>query len=712
MDSTRARAIRAIRAAAAVLALAAPAAAQAPAGGEFRANTFTSNRQFQSRTAMEPDGDFVVVWTSYGQDGSFSAVFGQRFAASGAPRGAEFRVNAYTTGLQMEPDVAVGSLGDFVVVWSSPQDGSLYGIVGRRFDAAGGGLGNEFLVNTFTTGVQRDPRVGRAADGRFVVSWVSPGIDGSSYGIAARRFDASGNAVGGEFVVNAYTTGSPTFADLAVEANGGFVAVWEDGNGRDGDGLGIFGQRYDASGNRLGSDFLVNSYTSFFQFSPSVSASPAGGFVVAWTGEREDGSFMGAIGRRFDAAGNAVGGDFVANTYTTNNQREAEVAHDARGNFVVTWTTYDGGSYGTAAQRFDAAGVRRGAEFRVNTYTTAAQIATSAASDAVGNFVVTWTSTGQDGSLDGVLGQRFGGLLPAALAVDGAGNGVLEPGENVGVTPAWRNVNGAAQIFTGALSDLTGPAGATYTITDAFADYLIVSNGATQVCADCYAVSVSNPPTRPVLHWDAEALETIVPDAQGQQKRWVLHVGGSFTDVPGGNPFNRFIETLLHRGVTSGCSPTAYCPASSTTREQMAVFVLVAREGSGYVPPACATPMFNDVPATSPFCRWIEELARRTVVGGCGGGNYCPDNPVTREQMAVFVLRALDAAIDPPPCAPPNLFSDVPETSPFCRWIEELALRGVVGGCGSGRYCPTAAVTREQIGVFLSATFGLTLYGL
>jgi hypothetical protein len=143
----------------------------------------------------------------------------------------------------------------------------------------------------------------------------------------------------------------------------------------------------------------------------------------------------------------------------------------------------------------------------------------------------------------------------------------------------------------------------------------------------------------------------------------------------------------------------------------MAVFVLVAKEGSGFTPPACTTPVFNDVPAASPFCRFIEELFRRGVVNGCGGGNYCPTSPVTREQMAVFVLRTLDPALNPPNCTTP-VFGDVPASSPFCRWIEELVRRGVVVGCGGGNYCPADPVTREQMAVFLTATFGLTLYGL
>jgi hypothetical protein len=108
----------------------------------------------------------------------------------------------------------------------------------------------------------------------------------------------------------------------------------------------------------------------------------------------------------------------------------------------------------------------------------------------------------------------------------------------------------------------------------------------------------------------------------------------------------------------------------------------------------------------------VEELARRGVTGGCGGGNYCPAAAVPREQMPVFVLRTLDPALSPPACVPGSeLFADVPASSPFCKWIEELARRGVVTGCGAGNYCPAAPVTREQMAVFLSVPFGLTLYG-
>src|SRR5688572_15486293 len=258
------------------------------------------------------------------------------------------------------------------------------------------------------------------------------------------------------------------------------------------------------------------------------------------------------------------------------------------------------------------------------------------------------------------------------------------------------------------MTNFTGPAGPTYTIADGTGGYGNINAGATAPCTDCYSLGITSG-ARPVQHWDTTVLETVTPTSA--TKNWTLHIGDSFTDVPDSNPFYRFVEIIFHKGITGGCAANAFCPANSTSREQMSVFVLIAKEGAGYTPPACTTPIFDDVPASSPFCRFIEELSRRGVASGCGGNNFCPQNPVTRAQMAVFVLRTLDPALNPPACTTP-VFNDVPASDPFCRWFEELARRGVVSGCGGGAYCPNNSVTREQMGVFLAATFGLTLYGL
>src|SRR6185295_5092244 len=114
-------------------------AAGVPQGAEFRVNSYTTSTQYRPAVASSPEGDFVVVWASFGyQDGSLWGVFGQRFNAAGVPQGAEFQINSYTTGLQLRPAVASDATGNFVAVWSSlGEDGSSFGVFGQRFNASG-----------------------------------------------------------------------------------------------------------------------------------------------------------------------------------------------------------------------------------------------------------------------------------------------------------------------------------------------------------------------------------------------------------------------------------------------------------------------------------------------------------------------------------------------------------------------------------------------
>jgi S-layer family protein len=180
-----------------------------------------------------------------------------------------------------------------------------------------------------------------------------------------------------------------------------------------------------------------------------------------------------------------------------------------------------------------------------------------------------------------------------------------------------------------------------------------------------------------------------------------------FQDVPLSHPLWRYAHSLYNAGVTSGCGASAYCPDASVTRDQMSVFLLRAKDGSAYLPSACTTAPFGDVPVSSPFCRWIRELVARGVTSGCGGGNYCPTAAVTRAQMSVFLLVTLEGPAYQPPACTTAPFTDVPAGDPFCRWIRELVSRGITAGCGGGNYCPGAAVTRGQMAVFLPTTFGL-----
>ncbi len=124
---------------------------------------------------------------------------------------------------------------------------------------------------------------------------------------------------------------------------------------------------------------------------------------------------------------------------------------------------------------------------------------------------------------------------------------------------------------------------------------------------------------------------------------------GIFSDVAASDPFARWIEQLYHEGISGGCntSPLRYCPSAAVTRAQMAVFLLVAKHGTGYVPPP-ATGIFADVPASNGFARWIEELFHEGITAGCGNGDYCPNNPNTRGQMAVFLTTTFALALDGP----------------------------------------------------------------
>jgi hypothetical protein len=685
--------------------------AQVKAAGEFRVNTYTTSHQRYPSVAVDGAGNFVVVWAG-AQDGSGFGVFAQRYDAAGVPLGAEFRVNTYTTNDQDHPAVAADPLGNFVVVWASVgPDGGGTGIFGQRYDAAGAPRGGEFRVNTYTMNDQDSPAVAVDSQGRFVVVWQSTGQEGPNLGVVGQRYDAGGTPLGGEFRVNSYTTTNQNQPAVATDPQGGFVVVWT--SFQDGDLLGVFGQRHDTAGTRLGAEFRVNTYTGLNQDAPAVAVSPGGDFVVIWVSSIQDGFGYGIFGQRYDATGTPRASEFRVNTTTVGDQAAPAVAVDGLGNFVVVWRSYaqDGSSNGIFGQRYDAAGGLLGIEFQVNTYTTGSQYAPAVAMETHGNFVVVWTSYTQDGFDSGIFGQRYGGLFPAALTVDPGGNGVLEPEETVSVVPAWRNVSGGTLPFTGAASDLTGPAGATYLLTDSAADYGAAPTGVTRACTECYAVVVSRPATRPALHWDVTVRETIGPPTLGQTKIWTLHVGDSFGDVPTSHPFYRFVETLLHVGVTAGCTATTYCPDGVTTREQMAVFLLRAREGGGYAPPPCTTAPFPDVPCSSPFAAWVQELVARGITSGCGGGLYCPTSPVTREQMAVFLLKSsLGTSFTPPPCTT-AAFADVPCTSPFAPWVQELVARAITAGCGGGLYCPSAPVTRGQMTVFLTKTFALSLYG-
>jgi hypothetical protein len=184
----------------------------------------------------------------------------------------------------------------------------------------------------------------------------------------------------------------------------------------------------------------------------------------------------------------------------------------------------------------------------------------------------------------------------------------------------------------------------------------------------------------------------------------------AFNDVAQGAFADAFIHGIAGAGVSFGCGSGNFCPTNNMTRRLMAVWLLRARFGAEYNPPA-ATGIFQDVPPESFAADYVEDLFRRGITGGCSTSPllYCPDQDVTRQEMSVFLLRTLeDPSFVPPPCATP-VFTDVPANSPFCPFVEELFRRGITAGCNAtpAQFCPGGTTTRAQMSVFVSTTFDI-----
>ncbi|HWM95212.1 MAG TPA: hypothetical protein VN493_30945 [Thermoanaerobaculia bacterium] len=263
-------------------------------GSEFQVNTFTTGHQGHPAVAAIPNGNFVIVWQSDGSNGtdqSATSIQAQRFNASGTPLGSEFQVNTHTPGSQMLPTAAAES-GGFVVAWQSSVSASNQdsNIRARRFDESGNPLGDDFQVNTFMTGSQSSPDlvIGTAND--FFVVWKSgelllPGPDGAHSSIQGRRYDASGTPLGDEFQINTQhleDQGDPT---IARDVDGDCVVLWFD-RIEPGDTAflpgGVRGQRFNADGSRRGTEFRVNTTIPSAQDTPDVAIGPGGDFLAVW----------------------------------------------------------------------------------------------------------------------------------------------------------------------------------------------------------------------------------------------------------------------------------------------------------------------------------------------------------------------------------------------------------------------------------------------
>jgi hypothetical protein len=384
-------------------------------GSEFLVNTTTLNNQRHSAVTALADGRFVVTWTDgsrTGGDTSDAAIRGQIFTASGAKIGGEFLVNTTTTNTQYSSAVTALADGRFAVTWSdiSESGGDTNGMAVRCqiFTSEGVKSGGEFLVNTTTTSTQYENVVAPLLDGRFVVTWTDGSAsagDTSGKAIRGQIFTSAGVKSGVEFLVNTTATNNQYESAITALADGRFLVTWTDLSlsGSDVTGSAIRGQIFTASGTKSGAEFLVNTTTSNDQSASAVTALDGGGFVVTWSDLSQSGgdtSFYAVRGQIFTSAGVKSGAEFRVNTSTLNSQEASSVTALADGRFVVTWTdgsTSGGDTSSTAirGQIFTSSGIKSGAEFLVNTTTSGTQTESAVSALADGRFIVTWS----DGSV-------------------------------------------------------------------------------------------------------------------------------------------------------------------------------------------------------------------------------------------------------------------------------------------------------------------------
>jgi Ca2+-binding RTX toxin-like protein len=374
---------------------------------ELQVNTTTIGNQSNSKVAIDQNGNFVISWTSFDQNG-VGGIYAQRYNIDGQRQGSEFLVNSTITATnQSIPTVAMDATGNFIISWTSFDEfGNSNGVYAKRYNSSGGAQGSEFQVDTNSNNFLLNPTVVMNGNGNFVISWTQFDVTGSNgFETYARLYDNTGVAANSEFKVNTTHADAQYSPTVAIAPNGSFVISWSSNlqdnipaNADDQSDSGVYAQRYNSNGVPQGVEFKVNTQTVNDQSFSTIAIDQNGNFVIAWQSENQDGSDYGIYAQRYNSAGVAQGSEFRVNTQTANEQSAPKIAMDTTGNFVISWQSnlQDGSGYGVYAQRYNSAGVAQGGEFKVNTQTTNDQSIPTVAMNGKGDFVVSWTSYGQD----------------------------------------------------------------------------------------------------------------------------------------------------------------------------------------------------------------------------------------------------------------------------------------------------------------------------
>ncbi len=325
-----------------------------PLGEEFVVNSYTSGAQRNPSVVFRSGGDALVTWEGQGSGHSFG-IWGRTINPSG-PVGTDFKVHTATQGRNFNPQSIVQPNNDFIVVWSQSEAITIANrnIVGTRFQSNGSAIGEEFAISTLTLESQDQPNLAMSNEGAFVAVWRANGSigDDSDWSVQARRMASDGSPLGSHFQVNTLTSGVQTNPDIALESDGDFLVVWQSAisNGDDSIAESIQGRSYTSGGTSVGGEFQVNNGTFASQTSPSIEGTSASSFLVVWdtlTTTDDDEGDHAIAGRSLRWDGTFLSDETQINSFTTGGQQMPELAVSPSGSsFLATWVGFTGNSPG------------------------------------------------------------------------------------------------------------------------------------------------------------------------------------------------------------------------------------------------------------------------------------------------------------------------------------------------------------------------------
>ncbi len=335
-----------------------------PAYEPFRVNQVGALDQENPQVTLTKSGGAVFVW----QGGALGhqQIYARFLAANGTFAMGEVQVSNYADGMQADPGVTSLENGDVIVVWSSfGQDGSMQGVFGQLYSEFGRRLGPTFQVNQFTPFNQRNPAVASISGGNLAVLWVSEQQRYErSADIYGRLFDKLGQPAGNEFLINDSTNicGAPALVALP---KGGFAAAWSQRDlGDTLNGWDVFARMFDSQGKPSSASVKVNTHYPGNHIAPQLTV--VGDDVLAvWTSAGQDGSREGIFGRFITASGTPNGVEFQVNTYSDSQQIHPAVASDGRSTFLAVWASFVGGrtTFDILAQRYAPSPVKAATPF-------------------------------------------------------------------------------------------------------------------------------------------------------------------------------------------------------------------------------------------------------------------------------------------------------------------------------------------------------------